>query len=660
MSLSESFDLVEKLLTWKGSWASKSMLDDAVSRLINQQPQDELLANQIARSSFGYGAKVNFEKYESITGLSINTGSAQLNLPSDGHQVIDLSKVFHFYPTGTLSNLWIERLCEHLDVSRKGLNERIAVSVTTDDSSLGSSWSLLNTFSRPFIEQLLVLPRSETSIGYLEDERAKQCWRRWYYRDVSKTPILFDTRSKSGLMQSQWFVWRLIHDATHLVHLSHYPEAGDPLDPEWLVVMESVAMFVEKKTLEIIDENPDFIRSFGIQVDLHRAKTVLLLGFVERALRLDYDLAVHGGGESIESWLAHTKRKTGIHFNIYNFVEEFHGMPGFLAAYMVGLDGFEGHPNKHDILSGNTPLDPFHNKIDALSRSPVTDIPARKPEHEIDLDFVGTADAVGQIVIRNPFTDRYENANVGVNLYVGLKSSQRGIHMSRLQQVILMLRETNWSEIHEVAEFLARMSMDLQQSDSARSEVKLLLHKPTYNIRSQTDSSQPVELFASHLVSPTLRCRSVGLTLKIMTACPCTLAYSRLKTVQSLESLSSYDSDLIAEKLPPTFTHSQPGIAKVEILTSSTPVSLDRLYEQINSEAHVVESVLKRPDEHSLVEKVHRRPQFCEDLCRSIASSVASILNADDIVKVEVELDESIHPHKVIARLHAEASKLWN
>lgn len=660
MNLSEDFKLVDKLLTWKGSWASKSLFDDSVSRFINQQAQDEALANHIAQNSSGYGAKINLEKYASLTGFNINTNALNLSLPNKTHSILDLSSVFRFYPTGILSNLWLEKLCEHLGASRKGLSEKITTALDTDKPSVESDWSLINTFSRPFIEHLLKLPISKSGIDYFEDERAKLCWRRWHFKYSSKTPILFDTKTKTDLKQSQWFAWRLIHDATHLVHLLHYPESGNPIDPEWLIVMEAVAMFVEKKTLETINENPDFICSFGINVDLHKVKTVLLLGFVERALRLDYDLAVHGEGESIDSWLTFTKRRTGLYLNIYNFANEFHGMPGFLAAYMVGLDSFEKHTDKVGILSGKTPLDFFHPKIDSLSRSPITDIPAKQPEHEINLDWVGTTNVIGQTVIKNPFTANYEHANININLFVRLNSFQRGIHMSRLQQVVLMLREKRWSEIYELAEFLVEKSKELQESDSAHSEIKLLIHKPTFNIRSQTMSSQPIELLASCIVSPTTEYRSVGLVVKIMTACPCTLAYSRLKTVQSLEDLSCVDFDYVAEKLPPTFTHSQPGIAKVEIVTSSIPISISKLYEKINSEAHLVEAVLKRPDEHALVEKVYRKPQFCEDICRSIATSVASILNAGDIVKVEIEMDESIHPHKVMAKIQAEASALWN
>jgi len=215
MNLSENFKLVDKLLAWKGSWASKSLFDDSVSRLINQQSQDDVLASRIFQNSYGYGAKVHFEKYTNLTGFDVSTDSLQLKLPKDVHSILDLSKVSSFYPTGLLSNLWIERLCDHLATSRKGLSEKITATLATDQPAAENDWSLINTFSRPFIERLLELPTSKSSIDYLEDEKAKLCWRRWHFKDGLKTPVLFETKNKTDLKQSQWFVWRLIHDAKY-------------------------------------------------------------------------------------------------------------------------------------------------------------------------------------------------------------------------------------------------------------------------------------------------------------------------------------------------------------------------------------------------------------------------------------------------------------
>jgi GTP cyclohydrolase FolE2 len=149
--------------------------------------------------------------------------------------------------------------------------------------------------------------------------------------------------------------------------------------------------------------------------------------------------------------------------------------------------------------------------------------------------------------------------------------------------------------------------------------------------------------------------------LSIMTACPCTLAFSRLRTLEDLRVRLGPAFDRAAEAaIPPTFTHSQRGLLTVTVVSrDSSDLELRELYRQISRVTHPVQSVLKRPDEHNLVRKAHLRPQFCEDVCRAVAVSAASILQASDDIEVSVELDESIHPHKAYASLSAKASMLW-
>lgn len=653
-------EIIKNLVSWKGGWAAKSLFDDAVSRFINRKSQNQSLASTVAQNVSGLGAKSilsNYYKFIKETDVAFDVS---LKVDSQTHSILDLSKVATYYPIGSLSNYWLEQLCEHLDTSRKNINEKLNILFESDDFPTHNADKLLTIFSFPIIQKYLNLPQKQIAVEYCESDKASLCWRRWHLKQNSK-PVLFETTNKTSLKTCQWFVWRLIHDATHLVHLAHYPQAGNPLNPEWLITMEAVSMFMEKKFLNMLNETFDFPHSDYLNVDLFKVKAVLLLGLVERSLRLDYDLAVHGHGEDIETWIEKTKRKTGIHLNIYNFTQEFHGLPGFSAAYMIGLDSFEATNDKVGVLSGTTPLKFFaHKEIDKLSRSPLTDIPAKKPEHEIYLNQVGTTSAFSRVTIKNPFTNQFEVVNLDINLFVSLNSKQRGIHMSRLQQAAIALQQEKWDDIPQISSFLTHEAKRLQVSQEAYTTIDTTIVKPTFTPRSQTDSCQPITITSSSNLTPDGEVLSIGIAVKVMTACPCTLAYSRLKTVEGLKPYLDTDMLFVKENLPPTFTHSQPGIVKATVFSRNKPISIQTLYECIKEEAHIIESVLKRPDEHSLVEKVYRKPQFCEDLSRSIATSIASILSSDDLLEVEVELDESIHPHKVLAKIKSEASKLWN
>ena len=145
-----------------------------------------------------------------------------------------------------------------------------------------------------------------------------------------------------------------------------------------------------------------------------------------------------------------------------------------------------------------------------------------------------------------------------------------------------------------------------------------------------------------------------------MTSCPCTLEYSTLKTKNEILQFITPKQTSLLQRIPPTFTHSQPGKISVSVFSTHNLPTYKKLFHCIESVSHICSSVLKRPDEHFFIEKSHRKPQFCEDLCREIASMIAAELEADDVVEVEALVDESIHPHKVFAHIKTKAENLWN
>jgi GTP cyclohydrolase FolE2 len=244
-------------------------------------------------------------------------------------------------------------------------------------------------------------------------------------------------------------------------------------------------------------------------------------------------------------------------------------------------------------------------------------------------------------------------------LTVDLAAERRGIHMSRLQQIVVAAGDRRWNGIAELAGFLAQEARRLQQSENAVARLKTKLLQPSYNVLSQTDSAQPLIINFCHEQSGKVGKQTIEVSASIMTACPCTLAYSRLKSEKTIRRQLKSPHFVLTEELPPTFTHSQSGELTVAVTSTTGLPDLPDLLRCINAESHMVESVLKRPDEHLLVEKAHRRPQFGEDVCRSVSVAVASILAAGDLLTVSVSLNESIHPHRVYAEISTEASELW-
>ena len=143
-----------------------------------------------------------------------------------------------------------------------------------------------------------------------------------------------------------------------------------------------------------------------------------------------------------------------------------------------------------------------------------------------------------------------------------------------------------------------------------------------------------------------------------ITACPCTLAYSNLELKAKLEAAGYILEPSLLKELPPTLTHSQPGALTVRVSGTSVPTH-GAILKALDGVVHFAETLLKREDEHALVDRVHRAPQFCEDVCRAVGVAIAAIASRDALIFVRADLDESIHPHNATAELCTVASQLW-
>lgn len=651
---------IKNLLEWKGGWAIRALFDDAVMRHLNDQDQDFGLAELVIENSSGISAVNYFKKYCKLTGFSFNNFKISEQIDPKTISIINLSKL-HNLSYELTADFWVEKLCIHLDTNRKNLGEKINQTLGNEELPCGDVIQLLYNWSFPLIQKSFPFLEPNKNIEYIEKEMADICWKRWFLKP-NKTPLLLETPSKTNLQSSQWLVWRLLHDATHLLHLQNFPEAGCYLNPNWLVILEAIAITTEREFLRLIDDGFEIPKPENYSFNLFNIKTILLIGLCERALRLDYDLSVHLNEQNIGIWIIETKRKTGLNFNCYNFTTEFHGLPGFCATYMLGLKAFEYEQDKMSIFNGTKSLNLFNlEKNDQLSLSPLTDIPAKLPQHCLYIQSVGTSESSCFFKLFNPFIKQYINVEANANVTVSLNPFQRGIHMSRLQQILNDLDNLkSWDNLEDVAEFVAIKARGLQNSD--RSEVTLIVNSyvETFNQKSQTRSKQPIQIIANTILTENKIINTIGLTLKVMTACPCTLQYSRLKSEKNLQDFLELEfHKSIMNSIPPTFTHSQRGTLTVKVSSEQNLISITNLYAQVKCVAHLVETVLKRPDEHFLVHRSHSKPQFCEDLCREVAVSVASKLNADDVIEVSAELDESIHPHKALAKLTIHALDAW-
>lgn len=291
--------------------------------------------------------------------------------------------------------------------------------------------------------------------------------------------------------------------------------------------------------------------------------------------------------------------------------------------------------------------------IDPISKNDWTDVPSLRPLHGQHSTWAGVGSNLTNPVFQSKSP---EVLNCNVELRVKLSPSQRGAHMSRLQSSLLAADSREYSDLDEYIASLAEETLSKQECEGVQLaiEAPIRFHLMTRKSKLPSFVKGVAGLTAEFDATGDVLNASRSLTLDIATACPCTLRYSRLKTANILGADN-------VELVPPTFTHSQPGKVELEVcgLGELPKVSFVEMFSAAGTGAHLREAVLKRPDEHDLVERMHRRPQFAEDVVRAVAMELASFSELGTRICIRAELDESIHPHKAYAACSGVAEDFW-
>ena len=645
------------LSQWNGGWASRCLYDNCIEKILLNEEQDIDLAKKVFQNSTGHSAFEYLKKYERITGLNFKP-LPELDIDTKTIQQLIALKEIGIVPYELTYDYWLDKLCNHLNCTRKNVTEVLNNFFKNEvyAKEINNVEFLLNNWSFPIIFNILSIEPFDVDFKYVENEMVVDAWKRWF--KIKGKSILVETPDKSNLKISQWIIWRLIHDATHLIQLQKIKQEKSYYEPELLLSMEGVAMYVEYEFLQRIEKNKIILPN-TIATSIESIKTILLLGFVERALRLDYDLSVHLYENNIFDWENEVKRTTGLRIDIFSFIKEFHGLPGFSSCYMLGLWSFMFDINKKDVINGVKVLDFYsHRKADELSCSSLTDIPSFESKHALYIDRVGTINNLSFVLLFNPFVKKYLMTEVDTKMYISLDENKKGIHMSRLQEILVNIPlEKEFYTLVELAKYILDFIILSQKSKQIEVILQSNSFIDTEGNFTKKKSRQPITLISSIVLNGNEIVYKYGIKLRIMTACPCTLEYSKQKSRNysyEFDNRNGFNGDF-----PQLYTHSQAGYLTVIVETKQIQFEIENLYQKICKSVHIVESVLKRPDEHFLVHKNHNKPMFCEDVCRDVAVSVASILNEFDALEIIAELEESIHPHKAYAHLKSLAKDIW-
>ena len=269
------------------------------------------------------------------------------------------------------------------------------------------------------------------------------------------------------------------------------------------------------------------------------------------------------------------------------------------------------------------------------------DVPEESPAFPIPLQKVGIS---GKTVWISLSDNKGGHIPFTAKILVNLPADKRGIHMSRIEQVITTLHGKEFESLSEYGQVLASSVLETQNAQNISLELTgrlpFIQHAPFSRLTSIDSIEVSFSIENEKNKNSAIKKVKIGTGVHHLTACPCTLSYN--------EVLFNRFNDPW-----PQATHSQRS--KTELSVSPPDASQLPTYEVLADilagVLHVSQDLLKRPDETELVLKAHRCPQFAEDTVREVARAAGAKLKdtlpPETIIQVKTLSLESIHIHDV-------------
>lgn len=294
------------------------------------------------------------------------------------------------------------------------------------------------------------------------------------------------------------------------------------------------------------------------------------------------------------------------------------------------------------------------------SGAPRRDVQAERPRVMATLSRVGVTNVEKVVRIK---ADGAENLfHAKLSCFVDLAAAQKGVHMSRFEEVVnesideVVLGEAFRAEV--LAGHVAELVRTRQHG--ARAEVSIEARYPE-NKPAPVSGARTQEIytmFGTAVASAAGTRRLVGVRAQGMTACPCAqeMVADRSRARLAERGYGDRQIEEILEAVP-VATHNQRGLASLHVGCPEAfagdieAETLLRIAEQ--SMSSEIYELMKRSDEVEVVEKAHRRPRFVEDCVREMIAGVVTefgdSLGLDAFVHARQENLETIHQHNVVA-----------
>jgi len=246
----------------------------------------------------------------------------------------------------------------------------------------------------------------------------------------------------------------------------------------------------------------------------------------------------------------------------------------------------------------------------------MVDVQNERPENEIALERVGIEGLKKFVLIRRP--NRTYHIIATINSYITLPSHLRGAHMSRFIESVNDI-PAEATSIEEVAEKISENAFKRHKLDCY---TEVFSELPFERVKPNGEKESAIARMFARFSTKDKR-KSVGVSVTGVLACPC------------------------AKEMCGGLTHNQRGILKIEIDTSENSIELlDIVDIAQKSFSAPTFSLLKRPEEKEIVEKIHKNAKFVEDVVRKCVQLLREKYQGR-FCRVKCVSFESIHDHNV-------------
>ena len=242
---------------------------------------------------------------------------------------------------------------------------------------------------------------------------------------------------------------------------------------------------------------------------------------------------------------------------------------------------------------------------------------------------------------------------------VDLGASQKGVHMSRFEEVgNAAIEELTAGEALRIDVLAARIAATILERQSAkRAHVTIRATYPMTRLTpiSEVATQEMYGLLAMAVATAAGTRRVTGVSAQGMNACPCAQDLLREQAATALGE-DGFDGGQVDRilSLVPIATHNQRAEGTLCIGTpDGRDIDPDLLIEIVEEGmSSEIYELMKRTDERYVVDRAHRRPRFVEDSAREMIRGVLEHFPElpDDAVVSATQVNfETIHTHNVEA-----------